>query len=146
MPKLANPVRPLSLHLFLYIFLSIVNDIIKYITKYIFKHIFKIYNNDENWTRSHGNHSSNKFSNLKLINKNNIKNLEVAWIYSFENKGDIPGNPIYYDGRVYLSSTEKSLIALNAKNGQKITPGESYSRRKLLGQAMNSNSKSGAKH
>ena len=80
----------------------------------------KNFNNDENWTRSHGNHSSNKFSNLKLINKNNIKNLDVAWTYSFENKGDIPGNPIYYDGRVYLSSTEKSLIALNAENGQKI--------------------------
>ena len=80
----------------------------------------KNFNNDENWSRSHGNHSSNKFSNLKLINKDNIKNLDVAWTYSFENKGDIPGNPIYYDGKVYLSSTEKSLIALDAGNGQKI--------------------------
>ena len=77
----------------------------------------KNFNNDENWTRSHGNHSSNKFSNLKLINKDNIKNLDVAWTYSFENKGDIPGNPIYYDGKVYLSSTEKSL----KEHGDKIS-------------------------
>ena len=34
--------------------------------------------------------------------------------------GDIPGNPIYFNKRVYLSSTDKSLVALNAINGEKI--------------------------
>jgi quinoprotein glucose dehydrogenase len=77
-------------------------------------------NNFKNWKRSHGNHSSNKFSNLEIINTNNVKDLDVAWTYTFEKKGDIPGNPIYFNGVVYLSSTEKSLVALNASNGEKI--------------------------
>ena len=34
--------------------------------------------------------------------------------------GDIPGNPIYFNKRVYLSSTDKSLVSLKAINGEKI--------------------------
>ena len=46
----------------------------------------KNFNNSNDWKRSHGNHSSNKFSNLNQINTENVKNLEVAWIYDFEKK------------------------------------------------------------
>jgi glucose dehydrogenase len=77
-------------------------------------------NNLKDWKRSHGNHSSNKFSNLEMINVNNVKDLEVAWTYTFDKEGDIPGNPIYFNGVVYLSSTEKSLIALDVENGEKL--------------------------
>ena len=46
--------------------------------------------NLSNWERSHGNNSSNRFSNLKKINNNNASNLEIAWIFKMENdKGDI---------------------------------------------------------
>ena len=79
----------------------------------------KNFNNNKDWKRSHGNHSSNKFSNLKLINKDNVNTLEVAWTHTFEKKGDIPGNPIFYDGTIYLSSNNKSIVALNASNGEK---------------------------
>ena len=80
----------------------------------------KNYNNSTNWKRSHGNHTSNKFSNLKQINRENVKDLAVAWVHEFEKNGDIPGNPIYFDRTVYLSSTDKSLVALDATNGEKI--------------------------
>ena len=65
-------------------------------------------NNNKDWKRSHGNHGSNKFSNLKKINVTNVSSLEVAWIHTFDEIGDIPGNPIFHDGIIYLSST--SLI------------------------------------
>tara|TARA_B110000971_G_scaffold220549_1_gene264446 strand:+ start:1014 stop:3020 length:2007 start_codon:yes stop_codon:yes gene_type:complete len=77
-------------------------------------------NNSKNWKRSHGNHSSNKFSNLKKINKKNVKDLELVWIHNFKKNGDIPGNPIFFDKTIYMSSTDKSLVALNASNGKKI--------------------------
>ena len=80
----------------------------------------KNFNNSKNWKRSHGNHASNKFSNLKQINTENVKNLELAWVHEFDKNGDIPGNAIYFDKTVYLSSTNKSLVALNASNGEKI--------------------------
>ena len=68
---------------------------------------------------SHGNHLSNKFSNLTTINKNNIDLLELAWVHTFEKKGIIPGNPIFFNGTIYLSSTNKSLVALDAISGKK---------------------------
>ena len=37
----------------------------------------KNFNNNNDWLRSHGNHSSNKFSNLKQININNVENLKL---------------------------------------------------------------------
>ena len=79
----------------------------------------KNYNNSSNWKRSHGNHASNKFSNLKKINTKNIKDLKLAWTHDFDKNGDIPGNPIYFNGTIYMSSTDKSLVALNAKDGDK---------------------------
>jgi len=79
----------------------------------------KNYNNSSNWKRSHGNHASNKFSNLKKINTENIKDLKLAWTHDFDKNGDIPGNPIYFNGTIYMSSTDKSLVALNAKDGDK---------------------------
>ena len=79
----------------------------------------KSINNEKDWKRSHGNHLSNKFSNLKKINKDNINLLELAWVHTFEKKGIIPGNPIFFNGTIYLSSTNKSLLALDAINGKK---------------------------
>ncbi len=76
-------------------------------------------NNNKDWKRSHGNHGSNKFSNLKKINVTNVSSLEVAWIHTFDEIGDIPGNPIFHDGIIYLSSTKNSIVALDALNGEK---------------------------
>ena len=76
-------------------------------------------NNNKDWKRSHGNHGSNKFSNLKKINITNVSSLEVAWIHTFDEIGDIPGNPIFHDGIIYLSSTKNSIVALDALNGEK---------------------------
>ena len=77
-------------------------------------------NNSTDWTRSHGNHLSNKFSSLKKINTQNISTLGKAWEYKFKDKGPVSGNPIYYDGKLYLGSPDKSLLALNVVNGEKI--------------------------
>jgi len=54
-----------------------------------------------NWYRSHSNHASTRFSELTLINKENLKNLEVAWIFKSGEPGDIQCNPIAVDGIIY---------------------------------------------
>ena len=77
-------------------------------------------NNSKNWPRSHGNHSSNKFSLLDQINSNNINSLDLAWTYKFSKKGVVPGNAIFFEGKIYVSSPGKSLIALDALSGEKI--------------------------
>lgn len=77
-------------------------------------------NNGKDWTRSHGNHLSNKFSSLKKINKNNVNNLDVLWKYKFSKKGAVPGNPIFFRDKIILATPDKSLIALSVIDGKKI--------------------------
>lgn len=78
-------------------------------------------NNFQNWHRSHGNHSSNRFSNLKDINLNNIDKLDLAWKYQFDEiNGDIQSNPIYADNKIIMPSTGNSIVSLDPSNGKKI--------------------------
>ena len=80
--------------------------------------------NFENWERSHGNNHSNRFSNLKLINKENIRLLEVAWIYHSNNKKslgiDIQCNPIIINGTIYSPIVNGNIVALDGYTGQEI--------------------------
>ena len=78
-------------------------------------------NNLQTWHRSHGNHSSNRFSNLKDINLSNIDKLDLAWKYQFEEiSGDIQSNPIYADDKIIMPSTGNSIIAIDPSNGKKV--------------------------
>ncbi len=78
-------------------------------------------NNENDWKRSHGNHSSNRFSNLSIVNLSNIKNLDLAWKYEFkEIKRDIQANPVIANGKIFIPSPGNKIISLNASNGKKI--------------------------
>ena len=74
-----------------------------------------------NWHRSHGNNTSNRFSNLKEINLNNIGKLDLAWTFKFDEiKNDIQANAVIAENKIYTPSTSKKIIAINAINGKKI--------------------------
>ena len=78
-------------------------------------------NNLNNWHRSHGNNASNRFSDLSQININNVENLDVVWKYEFrETMRDIQANPVIAENKIFTPTTNRQVIALNAKNGKKI--------------------------
>ena len=78
-------------------------------------------NNFNEWKRSHGNHSSNRFSNLSKINLSNVKNLDLAWKYEFDEiNRDIQANPVIAEGKIFLPTTGNKIISINAVNGKKI--------------------------
>ena len=75
--------------------------------------------NFENWARSHGNHSSNRFSSLKLINNKNAHNLQIAWIYrSKGQKNDIQANPIVIEGTIYTPISGGFIAAIDGSTGK----------------------------
>ena len=78
-------------------------------------------NNLNEWFRSHGNHSSNRFSDLKQINLSNINKLKLAWTYEFEEiKRDIQANAIFAENKIFIPTTSNQIVALNYKNGKKL--------------------------
>jgi len=75
----------------------------------------------DNWHRSHGDNTSSRFSNLKKINLKNVHKLELAWIYEFDEiKNDIQANPIIAEKKIYIPSTSKKIVSIDAVSGQKI--------------------------
>jgi len=94
-------------------------------------------NNLNQWHRSHGNHSSNRFSDLKKINLTNIDDLDLAWSYQFEHNGGIQANPIFANGLIFMPSTKKSIVAINAMNGKKIWEQKTITKPALRGLIYN---------
>ncbi len=78
-------------------------------------------NNLDEWKRSHGNHSSNRFSNLSEVNLTNVENLDLVWKYKFnEIKRDIQANPVIAEGKIFLPTTGNKIVSIDATNGKKI--------------------------
>jgi glucose dehydrogenase len=75
--------------------------------------------NFSNWYRSHGNHGSNRFSELDLINNLNVNALDVAWIYNSDKKISVQCNPIIVNGIIYTPSGEH-IVALDGYSGSEI--------------------------
>ena len=79
-------------------------------------------NNGESWHRNYGNSASNRFSNLKLINKDNVKQLDLFWEYKIDDDvfNDIQSNVIVAENKIYIPSYNKKIISLDGKTGKKI--------------------------
>ena len=73
------------------------------------------------WPRSHGDAYSSRYSGLTEITRDNVHELEVAWIYR---SGDAPGNiqvnPVIVDGIMYVPTSGRNVVAVDASNGQEI--------------------------
>ena len=74
------------------------------------------------WETYQGDSGSNQYSSLKQINKNNVDQLEVAWVYqtgdNLNKQSQIQCNPIIIDDILYATSPTIKLIALRAATGE----------------------------
>ena len=90
------------------------------------KNKFRYEENHEDWHRSHGNSNSNRFSNLNLINRDNVNKLKIAWIYESKDRHesrwgfDIQCNPIVAKGKIYTPTVGGYIVAINGYNGKEI--------------------------
>ena len=86
------------------------------------KNINKVYKNYSNWLRSHGNNYSTRFSGLKLIDKNNVKNLKVAWRYNSKDSigKEIQANVIVNNGLIYTPTPGNFIVCLDGESGNEL--------------------------
>jgi quinoprotein glucose dehydrogenase len=85
----------------------------------------------KDWPTYGGNKEGNRYSPLNQINLENVKNLEVAWMYDASEKPD-PANPgrkrdraiqcqpIVVNGVLYGTTPELKLFALKAGTGEQL--------------------------
>ncbi len=79
------------------------------------------------WPTYGGNKAGNRYSPLTQINKQNIKNLQLAWTFDTgENKNpgergmDIQCQPIVVNGVMYGTTPQLKLFAVHAATGQQL--------------------------
>lgn len=79
-----------------------------------------------NWDTYLGDKQSSQYSPLTQIDKENVKNLKVAWTYNTgdadreKNRTQIQCNSLIIDGILYGSSPKLKFFALNATTGKEI--------------------------
>lgn len=73
---------------------------------------------NNNWL-SHGrSYDESRFSPLTQINKNNVKDLALAWSFEFPDDRGLEATPIVVDGVIYTSGAWSRVFAHNARTGE----------------------------
>jgi quinoprotein glucose dehydrogenase len=74
---------------------------------------------------AYGGHDGTHYSSLSQINRDNVKNLAVAWKYDTGESGGLEANPIVVGKVLYTTTPGRSVIALDAATGKLIWKFES---------------------
>ncbi len=72
------------------------------------------------WADYGGGPDSSHFVALDQINKSNVSQLQVAWVYPTEDNHAYLFNPIVVDNVMYVLAKNSSLVALDAATGKEI--------------------------
>jgi quinoprotein glucose dehydrogenase len=73
------------------------------------------------WERSHGDNGGMRYSALRQINRENVTNLQVAWIYHSRDKGNaLECNPIIVREMMITPTPGNSIVAVNAETGAEL--------------------------
>ncbi len=78
----------------------------------------------EEWFTSAGNYNASKYSNLDQINRENINQLNKAWVYKSgftpikKNHQNNQATPIFTGKNLIVNGLDKSIVALNPETGE----------------------------
>ena len=67
-------------------------------------------NNPANWVMPNGNYSSQRYSSLSQINKDNVGNLEVAWTFSTGVLRGHEGGPLVIGDTMYINTPFPNIV------------------------------------
>jgi quinoprotein glucose dehydrogenase len=74
----------------------------------------------ENWAAYGGVSQNTHYSSLHEINRENVKDLQVAWTYDTGEKGGFESSPLIVDGVLYGISPSQKIFALDAATGKEL--------------------------
>jgi alcohol dehydrogenase (cytochrome c) len=72
----------------------------------------------QNWLTYSGSYASQRYSQLRQITPNNVKNLEQKWIFQAESLEKFVTTPLVVDGIMYLTQPPSDAVALDARTGR----------------------------
>src|SRR5882757_8929890 len=71
----------------------------------------------QNWLTYSGGYGSKRYSELKQINRVNVKDLQLKWVHVFDTRNKIENTPLVVDGVLYTGDTNQ-IFAVDALTGR----------------------------
>src|SRR5262245_45173916 len=72
----------------------------------------------QNWLTYSGNNMGQRFTPLKQITPQNVKDLEMAWLWQARSVEKFEATSIVVDGILYTVQAPNDVVALDAKTGR----------------------------
>ncbi|MEO8307677.1 MAG: PQQ-dependent dehydrogenase, methanol/ethanol family [Pseudomonadota bacterium] len=77
-------------------------------------------NDPHQWSTYGGSYNEQRFSPLKAINSQNVKDLGLSWYADYDTNQNQHGSPLYIDGVIYVSTARNVVHAFDARNGKRL--------------------------
>src|SRR5258708_18770001 len=69
------------------------------------------------WPAYNGGQAGDHYSPLTQINRSNVANLKVAWIFDTHEEGGLQTNPLMIGRMLFVYTPSQKVVALNAMSG-----------------------------
>src|SRR5437667_9157395 len=79
--------------------------------------LLKAESEPQNWLTYSGSYKSWRYSRLDQINRQNVANLKLAWVYQMPITHRFETTPIVVDGVMYISEPPSNVVALDPATG-----------------------------
>jgi len=83
-----------------------------------YERILDAANEPENWLTYNGTYSSQRYSRLDQITRDNVDDLELKWMLPNQVFGAWQSNPIVVDGIMYVTQRPNDVMAVDARTGR----------------------------
>ncbi len=71
-----------------------------------------------NWLTYSGGYRSHRYSRLDEVTRENVKNLEMKWVFQMRSLEKAEVTPLVVDGVMYLTQPPNDVVALDTRTGQ----------------------------
>lgn len=74
----------------------------------------------ESWLTYNGTYDGQRFSRLDQIDRDNVGDLKVRWVYQMSSSGSVETSPIVVDSVMYITEPPTKVTALDVRTGRKL--------------------------
>jgi alcohol dehydrogenase (cytochrome c) len=71
----------------------------------------------QNWLTYSGNYAAQRYTALNQVTPQNVKNLELQWVFQARSLEKFEATPLVVDGVMYVTEPPNNVVAMDAKTG-----------------------------
>jgi len=85
-----------------------------------YERLLKAGHEPENWLTYSGDYRAHHFSELKEVDRSNVKRLSVQWVFQSAVLGKFEATPLVVDGMMYVTGPDNVAYGLDARTGRRV--------------------------